>query len=44
MDYLHYNPVKHGLVSRVKDWEWSTFHRLVSQGVYQEDWGEGVRV
>jgi putative transposase len=44
MDYVHYNPVKHGLVSRVKDWEWSTFHRLVSQGVYQEDWGEGLRV
>lgn len=28
MDYVHYNPVKHGLVSRVRDWPYSTFHRL----------------
>lgn len=44
MDYVHYNPVKHGLVSKVRDWEWSTFHRCVSQGVYPEDWREGLRV
>ena len=38
MDYLHFNPVKHGLVSRVGDWPWSSFHRLVSEGVYPLDW------
>jgi putative transposase len=38
-DYLHYNPVKHGYVSRVRDWPYSTFHRWVRQGVYAVDWG-----
>lgn len=39
MDYLHYNPVKHGLVRSVQDWQFSTFHRYVKEGVYSEDWG-----
>ena len=39
MDYLHFNPVKHGYVSTVIDWPYSTFHRLVKQGVYPSDWG-----
>ncbi|MCO6057805.1 transposase [Pseudomonas sp. MOB-449] len=39
MDYLHRNPVKHGLVNRVADWPWSSFHRLVRAGVYPNDWG-----
>ncbi len=39
MDYLHFNPVKHGLVKRVKDWPYSTFHRLVKNGFYPPDWG-----
>lgn len=39
MDYIHYNPVKHGYVSRTIDWPHSTFHRYVRQGVYAEDWG-----
>ena len=38
MDYVHINPVKHGLVSRVVDWPYSTFHRLVERGVYPADW------
>ncbi|HEY8117608.1 MAG TPA: transposase [Methylophilaceae bacterium] len=38
MDYLHFNPVKHGLVGKVKDWPYSTFHRLVKQGVYPIEW------
>jgi len=37
MDYLHYNPVKHQLVKQVKDWPYSTFHRYVKQGVYDEN-------
>lgn len=40
MDYLHWNPVKHGLVDRVADWPWSSFHRLVREGVYPNDWGD----
>ncbi|WP_348529791.1 hypothetical protein [Pseudomonas sp. BN417] len=39
MDYLHWNPIKHGLVSRVRDWPWSSFHRLVREGVYPDHWG-----
>lgn len=38
VDYLHHNPVKHGLVSRVVDWEWSSFHRYVTEGIYAPDW------
>ncbi len=39
MDYIHYNPVKHGLVQQVCDWPYSTFHRLVVEGIYSHDWG-----
>ena len=42
MDYIHYNPVKHGLAARVADWPYSTFHRLVGKGVYPTDWGATV--
>ena len=38
MDYIHYNPVKHGLVETVKEWPYSTFHRHVKQGTYPENW------
>ncbi len=38
LDYIHYNPVKHGLVSRVSDWPYSSFHRYVRQGWLPEDW------
>jgi putative transposase len=36
--YIYINPVKHGYVSRVKDWPYSSFHRDVSQGLYPNDW------
>jgi putative transposase len=38
LDYIHINPVKHGLVSRVSDWPYSSFHRMVKLGIYPEDW------
>ena len=41
VDYIHYNPVKHGLVSNVKEWPHSTFHRYVKQGIVTENWGNG---
>ena len=40
-DYVHINPVKHGLVSRVSRWPYSTFHRLVEKGVYPINWAGG---
>ncbi len=39
IDYIHYNPVKHGLVSKVKDWHYSSFHQWVKGGHYQENCG-----
>jgi putative transposase len=38
LDYIHFNPVKHKLVSRVSDWPHSTFHEYVRRGVYPPDW------
>ena len=38
IDYIHYNPVKHGYVKKVQDWPFSTFHRYVTEGVYPVDW------
>ena len=40
LDYLHFNPAKHGLVPRVADWPWSSFHRYVASGVYPNEWGD----
>ena len=40
VNYTHYNPVKHGHVLRPADWKWSTFHKYLRQGIYDEDWGE----
>jgi len=42
LDYLHYNPVKHGYVTKVSDWPYSSFHRFVDDGFYDVDWGSGV--
>ena len=36
--YLHYNPVKHGLVLKLRDYPHSTFHRHVRAGVYSDNW------
>ena len=38
VDYVHYNPVKHGHCHAVADWPYSTFHRYVALGVYPMDW------
>lgn len=39
MDYIHYNPVKHGLVKSPKDWVHSSFHYWVKKGIYELKWG-----
>jgi len=41
MDYLHYNPVKHGYVDKVMEWPYSTFMHHVQRGLYPENWGVG---
>ncbi len=39
LDYIHYNPVKHGLAKSVSEWRWSSFYRFVEEGLYDPDWG-----
>ena len=39
MDYVHFNPVRHGHAASVIAWPFSTFHRYVREGVYPPDWG-----
>lgn len=38
VNYIHYNPVKHGLVSCPHHWQYSSFHRWMADGYYAEDW------
>jgi putative transposase len=39
VDYVHFNPVKHGFVSNACDWPYSSFGRAVARGDYPADWG-----
>jgi REP-associated tyrosine transposase len=38
VDYIHFNPVKHRIVTRLRDWPYSSFHRYVRQGLLADDW------
>jgi putative transposase len=40
MDYVHFNPVKHGLAERPSDWPFSSFQRCVASGLYPGDWAD----
>jgi len=40
IDYIHYNPVKHGMVGSVCDWKDSSYHHFVKAGHYTMDWGQ----
>jgi putative transposase len=42
IDYIHMNPVKHGLAKRVADWPYSSFHRYVRHGLLPLDWASEV--
>jgi putative transposase len=41
VEYIHYNPVRHGFVKAPKDWAFSSFHRYVNIGLYDLEWGAG---
>lgn len=41
VNYVHFNPVKHGWVKQVRDCPYSSFHRYVQRSVYPVDWGGG---
>jgi putative transposase len=38
VNYIHYNPVKRGMVMRVAEWPFSSFHRYVARGILPADW------
>lgn len=40
-DYIHYNPVRHGLATCPHRWPYSTFHKWVEKGTYPADWSCG---
>jgi putative transposase len=42
MDYIHYNPVKHGYVMKPIDWQFSSIHRYIEQGVLPQNWGSDL--
>ena len=44
MDYIHYNPVKHGYVQATKAWPYSSFHCWVKRGVYPVDWAAAPEI
>ena len=43
VDYIHFNPVKHGLVARARDWAHSSFQKYVREGVLPLDWAGDAR-
>ena len=43
LDYIYWNPVKHGYTGSVKEWSFSTFHRDVKKGLYDADWGSDFK-
>jgi putative transposase len=42
VEYCYINPVKHGYVTRVQDWPFSSFHRDVSDGIFPNDWAGDI--
>lgn len=42
VEYIHFNPVKHGLAASAIEWPFSSFRRYVKMGMYPADWGLGV--
>jgi putative transposase len=41
VDYIHFNPVRHGYSSRAADWPYSSIHRYIAAGTLTRDWGVG---
>ena len=44
IEYIHYNPVKHGLIDNACEWEASSFHSFVDKGLYEIGWGESQKM
>jgi putative transposase len=39
VDYIHFNPVKHGYVNKATEWPFSTIHDYIKKGLLSENWG-----
>ena len=39
VDYIHYNPVKHGYVAKPSDWQHSSIHKFIQNRIIDENWG-----
>ena len=44
IEYIHYNPVKHGHVSSAINWKYSSFMKYAQDGLYPRNWGENGNV
>lgn len=44
IEYIHYNPVKHGFVNAAMEWKYSSFMDFVRDGMYPSNWGENGKV
>jgi putative transposase len=42
INYIHLNPVKHGLVDDIANWKWSTYFTFLKSGFYEKNWGKEV--
>jgi len=40
VNYIHHNPIKHGLVKKVKDWPYSSLHKYIREGLLPPGWSE----
>mgnify|MGYP003117435200 FL=1 len=44
VDYIHYNPVKHGYVDKVVEWPYSSIHWFIDKGIITSDWSVGETI
>ncbi len=44
VNYIHYNPIKHGYVSDLNDWLYSSYHQYVKKQILPKDWGKDYNV
>ena len=44
LEYIHFNPVKHGMVESPIDWQWSSFHEYVKNGIYKAEWASATDI
>ncbi|GGI92384.1 transposase [Legionella impletisoli] len=38
INYIHFNPVKHGHVLKPSDWKYSSIHRFINKGILSQNW------